>query len=71
MCSAVCAAAVQAGAADAGRLTAELATLRAKLDAQLEIRQLCELMWPHLVTWAPQFADWYEKSRLHRARLAP
>jgi len=45
--------------------------LRAKLDAQLEIRQLCELMWPHLVTWAPQFADWYEKSRLHRARLAP
>lgn len=45
--------------------------LRAKLDAQLEIRQLCDLMWPHLVTWAPQFAEWYEKSRLHKARLAP
>ena len=45
--------------------------LRAKLDAQLEIRQLCDLMWPHLLTWAPQFAEWYEKSRLHRARLAP
>ena len=45
--------------------------LRAKLDAQLEIRQLCDLMWPHLVNWAPQFAEWYEKSRLHRARLAP
>ena len=45
--------------------------LRAKLDAQLEIRQLCDLMWPHLESWAPQFADWYEKSRLHRARLAP
>ena len=45
--------------------------LRAKLDAQLEIRQLCDLMWPHLVDWAPQFAEWYEKSRLHKARLAP
>ena len=40
-------------------------------DAQLEIRQLCDLMWPHMVDWAPEFAAWYEKSRLHRARLAP
>ena len=48
-----------------------LMDLRAKLDAQLEIRQLCDLMWPHIVSWAPQFAEWYEKSRLHRARLAP
>ena len=45
--------------------------LRAKLDAQLEIRQLCDLMWPHMVSWAPEFAAWYEKSRLHKARLAP
>ena len=45
--------------------------LRAKLDAQLEIRQLCDLMWPHMVDWAPEFAAWYEKSRLHKARLAP
>ena len=45
--------------------------LRSKLDAQLEIRQLCDLMWPHLVDWAPQFADWYERTRLHKARLAP
>ena len=45
--------------------------LRAKLDAQLEIRRLCDLMWPHLVDWAPQFSQWYEKSRMHRARLAP
>ena len=45
--------------------------LRAKLDAQLEIRQLCDLMWPHLQSWAPEIAGWYEKSRLHRARLAP
>jgi thymidylate synthase (FAD) len=45
--------------------------LRAKLDAQQEIRELCDLMWPHLQGWAPQFADWYEMSRLHKARLAP
>ncbi|QPN68910.1 FAD-dependent thymidylate synthase [Synechococcus sp. CBW1108] len=45
--------------------------LRAKLDAQQEIRELCVLIWPHLQAWAPQFADWYEKSRLHKARLAP
>ena len=45
--------------------------LRAKLDAQQEIRWLCELIWPHLQEWAPEIAAWYEKSRLHRARLAP
>jgi thymidylate synthase (FAD) len=45
--------------------------LRAKLDAQLEIRQLCDLMWPHLQQWTPEIAGWYEKSRLHKARLAP
>ena len=45
--------------------------LRAKLDAQQEIRWLCELIWPHLQEWAPEIASWYEKSRLHRARLAP
>ena len=45
--------------------------LRAKLDAQQEIRALCDLIWPHLQEWAPEVASWYEKSRLHRARLAP
>ncbi|MGL6132909.1 MAG: FAD-dependent thymidylate synthase [Prochlorococcaceae cyanobacterium] len=45
--------------------------LRAKLDAQLEIRALCDLLWPHLQSWAPEIAGWYEKSRLHKARLAP
>jgi len=45
--------------------------LRAKLDAQEEIRALCELMLPHLRDWTPQFAEWYEKTRLHKARLAP
>jgi thymidylate synthase (FAD) len=45
--------------------------LRAKADAQLEIRQLCDLMWPHLKAWAPEIAAWYKKTRLTRARLAP
>ena len=45
--------------------------LRAKLDAQLEIQQLCELMWPHFQEWAPEIASWYEKSRWGKARLAP
>jgi thymidylate synthase (FAD) len=45
--------------------------LRAKLDAQEEIRALCELMLPCLREWAPEFAEWYEKTRLHKARLAP
>ncbi|MEB3241162.1 MAG: FAD-dependent thymidylate synthase [Synechococcus sp.] len=45
--------------------------LRAKLDAQEEIRRLCDLMWPHMLGWAPEIAAWYEKTRLHKARLAP
>ena len=45
--------------------------LRAKRDAQLEIQQLCALLWPHLQAWAPEVAGWYELTRLHKARLAP
>jgi thymidylate synthase (FAD) len=45
--------------------------LRSKADAQLEIRQLCLLMWIHFKYWAPEIADWYEKTRLGKARLAP
>ena len=45
--------------------------LRAKRDAQLEIQQLCALLWPHLQAWVPEVAGWYELTRLHKARLAP
>jgi thymidylate synthase (FAD) len=45
--------------------------LRAKRDAQLEIGQLCDLIWPHLLAWAPEIAGWYDSSRRHKARLAP
>ena len=45
--------------------------LRSKKDAQEEIRAMCDLMWPHLQVWAPEVTAWYEKTRLHKARLAP
>lgn len=45
--------------------------LRVKLDAQLEIRQLCDLMLPHLQTWTPHVAKWYCTHRWAKAKLAP
>lgn len=45
--------------------------LRAKRDAQLEIAQLCDLIWPHFEAWSPAIAGWYGATRLHKARLAP
>lgn len=45
--------------------------LRTKLDAQLEIRQLCDLMIPHFKEWAPEIADWYIENRFSKARLSP
>lgn len=45
--------------------------LRAKKDSQLEIRQLCDLMWPHFKEWVPAIAEWYEKNRYGKAKLSP
>lgn len=45
--------------------------LRAKADAQQEIRWLCDLMMPHLRMWTPEIAHWYESTRYGKARLAP
>lgn len=45
--------------------------LRAKKDAQLEIQQLCKLMFPHFEKWSPEIAEWYKKNRWAKARLAP
>ena len=45
--------------------------LRAKRDAQLEIQQMCELLWPHFSGWSPEIASWYEAHRLNKGRLAP
>ncbi|MCF2972332.1 FAD-dependent thymidylate synthase [Synechococcus sp. Nb3U1] len=45
--------------------------LRAKEDAQREIQQLCELIWPHFEAWCPHVAAWYYKNRWGKARLSP
>lgn len=45
--------------------------LRAKADAQLEIQWLCDLLIPYVKEWVPEVWEFYEKNRLHRARLAP
>ncbi len=45
--------------------------LRSKRDAQQEIQQMCDLIWPHFEAWSPAIAAWYASTRLHKARLAP
>lgn len=45
--------------------------LRAKLDAQLEVRWLADLVMDRVRLWAPELAEWYEVHRYRKARLAP
>ena len=45
--------------------------MRAKPDAQLEIQQLCDLMFPHFEQWMPAVANWYKENRWRKGRLAP
>jgi thymidylate synthase (FAD) len=45
--------------------------LRAKADAQLEIRHLCDMLLPKFRLWMPAVAKWYEQDRLGKALLAP
>ena len=45
--------------------------LRAKADAQLEIRQLSAMLFSEFKDWVPQLAEYYETKRLGRALLAP
>jgi thymidylate synthase (FAD) len=45
--------------------------LRSKKDAQLEIRQLCDGIWPHFENWVPEIAEWYRENRWGKARLSP
>jgi thymidylate synthase (FAD) len=45
--------------------------LRAKADAQLEIRQLSTMLFGEFKDWIPQVADYYETKRLGKALLAP
>ena len=45
--------------------------MRFPLDAQYEIRQLCDLMWIHFESWVPDVAAWYDKNRKGKNKLAP
>lgn len=45
--------------------------LRAKADAQDEIRALCSLMWPYVQEWVPEIAEWYQENRYGKALLSP
>ena len=45
--------------------------LRWKADAQLECRQLCDLMWVPFKNWVPDIAEWYAQNRAKKARLSP
>lgn len=45
--------------------------LRAKLDAQIEIQALCELLMIEFQKWTPEIAGWYKASRWGKARLSP
>jgi len=53
------------------RSVLHLLDLRAKMDAQLEIRACCEQITPHLEKWAPNVWKYYEEKRLGKARLSP
>ena len=44
---------------------------RTPADAQMEIRQQCDLMWPHFESWLPSVAGWYRKNRWGKNKLAP
>lgn len=46
-------------------------SVRGKLDAQDEIRELANLMLPEFRAWAPQIAEWYEANLHSKALLAP
>lgn len=45
--------------------------LRAKADAQLEIRAMAFAIWDHILEWAPEIGEWYRNERLMTGRLAP
>lgn len=53
------------------RSALHLMDLRAKADAQDEIRAMCDLLWRELTWWAPELCGWYEQTRLGKAQLAP
>ena len=45
--------------------------MRMPADSQLEIRQMCELIYPHFQAWSPEVAEWYQATRMGKNQLAP
>ena len=45
--------------------------MRHKPDAQLEIQTLMSFLFLKFQQWMPEVAEWYEKTRLSKGRLAP
>jgi len=52
------------------RSLGHLLVIRGKADAQLEIRQMCELMLPAYRDWAPDIYSWFEAKQWQKGRLA-
>jgi thymidylate synthase (FAD) len=45
--------------------------MRWKKDAQLEIQQLCNLIYPHFYDWMPEIAQYYKETRGGKNKIAP
>jgi thymidylate synthase (FAD) len=48
-----------------------LLDMRGPKDAQLEAQHLAKALLIEFVKWAPQVAEWHEKTRWQKSRLAP
>ncbi len=45
--------------------------LRLPKDAQLEIRTMAQMLFEKFKEWMPEVAQWYEKNRYEKSKLAP
>ena len=45
--------------------------MRSKINAQIEIQTLAEMMILELQKWCPEIVGWWRKTREHKALLAP
>jgi thymidylate synthase (FAD) len=52
------------------RSLGHLLTIRGKLDAQLEIQEMCKLMLPHYEAWAPEIYGWFIERQWRKGRLS-
>ena len=53
------------------RFWLHLLDVRAKADAQMEIRDLMNLIELQVQRWVPEVWSWYQQHRHHKALLAP